>query len=248
MLATLFVLLYGFLMGLRRGASSCLALCMPSLVPTLLEDGGTWKKGVKIALWFNAPRIIFLTILGMAIGAGGFIIGSRVGEAAAGSNIWAAGYAIVGAMMFAYGLYVFTSADEKLDILASGNAPGNDCAPKHPLFSRLKFVTPKIRSGFVLWGGIVSLACIGETVLSLEAIFVGLSGTSTGSAFEGALLGGFAFFLFALGASIPSMAFAGLGSNLAQREKRQQRLLQAERISGALMVLFGAIFISTLLL
>ncbi|MDO9538139.1 MAG: hypothetical protein Q7J68_07455 [Thermoplasmata archaeon] len=248
MMAAIIVLVYGFLMGLRRGASSCLALCMPSLVPTLIENGGDWKKGVKIALWFNAPRIVFLTILGFIIGAGGFLIGSEFDFATAGSNTWLAGYVIIGSLMFVYGLYVFANADEKLNNLAEGKSPESECKPKHPLFSKMRFATPKSRSGLLLWGGIVSIACIGETVLSLETIFVGISGSGMTSPLSGALLGGSAFFLFSVGASLPSLGFAGLGTNLAKKETRQKRLLQAERISGVLMILFGAIFISTLLI
>ena len=248
MMSALFILLYGFLMGLRRGASSCLALCMPSLVPALLEEGGSWKKGVRTALWFNLPRMALLTILGFAIGAGGFYIGSSVSSVTVGSDVWTAGYVIVGSMMLIYGLYVFASADGKLEDLAEGKRPEAQCAPKHPLFSRLGFAAPRTRFGLMLWGGVVSIACIGETVLSMQTIFVGLSGSTASSPLTGALFGGLAFFLFSLGTSMPSMAFAGLGAGMAQREKRQKLLLQAERISGALMIAFGAMLVSVMLI
>ncbi|MBA3046454.1 MAG: hypothetical protein KKH41_04090 [Candidatus Thermoplasmatota archaeon] len=248
MMAILAVLVYGFIMGLRKGASSCLALCMPSLVPAIIEDGRDWKSGAKIALWFNAPRMLFLTLLGGAVGAGGFLVGSSFDVVAAGSGAWAVGYLIIGVLMFIYGIYVFARTDEKLGDIADGKVLSEDCRPHHPLFSRLKLVTPRSRPGLLLWGGIVSIACIGETVLSLETLFVGFSLTSSNSPFEGALLGGLAFFLFSLGASLPSIVFAGLGSSLASREKRMERLLQFQRMSGFLMIMFGAIFVATVLL
>jgi len=242
MFGLMLVLLYGFAMGLRRGFGSCLALCMPSLVPALIEQGGGWRKGLRIALWFNAPRVILLTLVGAGIGAGGSYLGSFADSSAQGTDAWLLGYVLIGLLMFFYGLHVFMSADDRLERLSEGKKP--ECRPAHPLLSRLKFATPKTRGGLLLWGGIVSIACIGETVLSLEAIFVGLSLADASSPPAGAALGGLAFFLFSLGASLPSLGFAGLGSNLALREKRVRRLLQAERVAGALMVLFGCIYLS----
>ncbi len=247
MITTLIILIYGFIMGMKRGASSCLALCMPSIIPTIIEEGGSWKKGVGVALWFNAPRIFFLTLLGMVIGAGGFVLGTGMESVSVGSNIWIAGYVAIGAMMFVYGIFVFASADDRMERLANGEiVTENECKPKHPIISRIKLATPKSRFGLMLWGGIVSIACIGETVLSLETIFIGLSATTLPSPLHGALLGGAAFFLFSLGAAFPSLIFAGLGSRLADREGRLEILLQAERISGALMIFFGLIFISVM--
>lgn len=244
MFGLIVILLYGFLMGLRRGFSSCLALCIPSLIPTIIEEGGDWRKGVKIALWFNAPRIVLLTMLGAIVGAGGFLIGTTVDSTATGSNTLLAGYALIGILMFLYGLHVFISADGKLEELAEGKDPSSECRPAHPLLSKLKIATPRSRSGLLLWGGLVSIACIGETVLSLETIFVGLSLTDVSSPLAGAVLGGLAFFLFSLGATVPSLGFAGIGSNMARKEKRTERLLQAERVSGGLMILFGGIYLS----
>ncbi len=247
MLEILLVLLYGLFMGLKRGMSSCLALCIPSIVPALLEQGGDWKNGVKVALWFNLPRIILLTLLGMVIGAGGFIIGSGLDSVGAGSDIWIAGYTIIGAMMFVYGVYVFTTADEKLERLKNREDVDTECNPKHPLVSRLRITMPRNRWGLMLWGGIVSISCIGETVLSLETIFVGLSTTAVSSPLQGAALGGLAFLLFSVGASIPSMALGGLGTGLADPEKKQKIMVQAEWLSGALMILFGIIFVGSFL-
>jgi len=246
MLGLLVILLYGFLMGLRRGFSSCLALCMPSLIPTLIERGGGWRSGVKVALLFNAPRIFLLTLVGAAIGAGGSMFGSAVESAAHGSDAWMAGYVLIGILMFFYGLHVFTTADEKLERMAEGKEP--ECGIRHPLLSKLRIATPRTRGGLLLWGGIMSIACVGETVLGLETIFVGLSLADASSPAAGAALGALAFFMFSVGATVPSLGFAGLGSNLAQKEKRAERLVRAERVSGALMILFGGIYLSLVMI
>ena len=74
MMAIVLLALYGFAWGLRRGASACLALCMPSIIPALVREKGGWLSGLKIALFFNLPRIVLLTILGALLGAGGYAL------------------------------------------------------------------------------------------------------------------------------------------------------------------------------
>jgi hypothetical protein len=208
-----------------------------------MKEKGGWRRGMTIALLFNAPRIILLTILGLVIGAGGYAIGASLESLTVGSTIWAVGYALVGCMMIVYGTYIFASVTETLDDLAEGK---NDCIaePAHPVFSKLKLATPRSRTGLVFWGGLVSVACIGETVLALESLFVGVfTGGASGSPLTGALIGGLAFFMFALGTAIPSMFIASFSSRYADKEKRAQRLLQVERLASVLMIGFGAMFL-----
>ena len=241
MLSVILLMLFGFLSGLRRGASSCLALCVPSIIPTLIEDGGGWKRGLKIALLFNASRIVLLTILGTIIGAGGYIIGSEVESLTIGSTVWAVGYGAVGCMMVAYGTYTYASVTERLDLDEKSEHQERF---RHPLLSRLKFVTPRNDTGLLLWGGVVSIACLGETVVAMESIFTGMvSGEAGTSPLSGALIGGLAFFMFAIGAALPTLVLAAFSSNLVDREKRRKRLLQVERLAGVMMIGFGAAFV-----
>ncbi len=248
MLSILNALILGFLWGIRRGASSCLALCIPSIVPTLMEERGNWKSGLKVALWFNAPRIIILSLLGAVIGAGGYIIKEGVQEFSVGSSIWAIGYGIVGCIMIIYGTFIFATISDKLE--EGGDADdvdqGSCMETPHPLLSKFNLITPKSRTGLFLWGGLVSIACIGETVLAIETIFVGIF-TAEGavSPMTGAMLGALAFFIFALGTAIPSMLIASFSTSLADREKRRTRLLQIEKFSGVLMIVFGGILVMT---
>jgi len=234
--------LYGFLWGIRRGASTCMALCVPVIIPTLVEERGSWKKGVMVALYYNAPRIILLTLLGIVIGAGGYLIGSSLEQFRIGSAVWAAVYIVVGCLMIAYGTYVFAASSEKLDDLRDGVVECEE-RPLHPLLTKVGRAAPRSRAGLLLWGGTVSLACVGETVIAMETMFVGVFSGSAGSPVEGALVGGLAFFMFALGTAFPTLVIAGLSSRLADKEKRKERLLQVERIAGALMIGFGILFI-----
>jgi hypothetical protein len=243
MLATIALALYGFVWGLRRGFSSCLALCIPVIIPALMSEKGGWRSGLKTAFLFNLPRILLLTILGLAIGAGGYAVGAGLESLTVGSTVWAVGYALVGCMMIVYGTYIFASMTERLDDLAEGKTECIDEAV-HPVFSKLKLAAPRSKTGLVFWGGLVSVACIGETVLALEGLFVGIfTGGASASPLTAALIGGFAFFMFALGTAFPSMLIAAFGSRLADREKRAQRLLQVERLAGVLMIGFGAVFL-----
>ena len=256
MLAILGTLAIGFLWGIRRGASSCLALCIPSIVPTLVEERGDWKKGFKIAAWFNAPRVLLLTLLGAVIGAGGYIIREGVEEFAVGSTIWAVGYGIVGCLMIVYGTFIFATVSERLERPEDeGLAPAGDKGKsddegtcnegmRHPLLARFDTVTPKTRTGLFLWGGLVSIACIGETVLAIETIFVGIfTAELATSPALGAALGGLAFFLFGLGTAIPSILIASFSTTLADKEKQTTRLLQIQKFSGILMICFGGILV-----
>jgi hypothetical protein len=69
MLSALMLLLYGFGWGLRRGASVCVALCVPSIMPRLVDGNKGWRSGLWTAFLYNLPRIVALTALGAAIGA-----------------------------------------------------------------------------------------------------------------------------------------------------------------------------------
>ncbi|MCK4756830.1 MAG: hypothetical protein KAS67_00080 [Thermoplasmata archaeon] len=247
MLTILGALSIGFLWGIRRGASSCLALCIPSIMPTLVEERGTWKKGLKIALWFNAPRVLLLTLLGAAIGAGGYIIREGVEEFAVGSTIWAAGYGIVGCLMIVYGTFIFATISERLEEPDEPRGDENgacDNGMLHPLLARFDMVTPKTRTGLFLWGGLVSIACIGETVLAIETIFVGIfTAELATSPIVGAVLGGLAFFIFGLGTALPSVLIASFSTTLADKEKQMTRLLRIQKFSGIMMICFGGILV-----
>jgi sulfite exporter TauE/SafE len=243
MLAQLAGILYGFGLGLRRGSSSCMALCVPVIIPALVEHKGEWWKGVRVALYYNAPRILILTLLGIVVGAGGYVVGASLEFLSVGSTVWALGYVVVGCMMIAYGSYIFSSTSERLDDLAEGKTECDE-GPVHPVLSKLRRATPKSRTRLILWGGIVSLACVGETVIALEAMYVVIfAGAVSSSPLYGTAIGGLAFFMFALGTAFPTLLIAGFSSKLANREKRIERLLQVERISGALMMGFGAMFV-----
>ncbi len=241
MLPVIVLALYGFAWGLRRGASACMALCVPSIIPTITRAKDGWWGGFKVALLFNIPRIVALTILGAVMGAAGYFFRSGLESFGTGSTLWVIGYAIIGLAMLGYGAYTFASATDRLADAEEGRS---ECSgPSHPIFSRMKFATPRSKSGLLLWGGMVSLACIGETVLAIEGILVGYAGGGAGDWVGGAIIGGFVLFMFALGTALPSLLLGSLGGSLAERGKDRKKIIQVERVAGALMMAFGVLLL-----
>jgi len=59
----IFLLGYALFWGMRKGASVCVTICTPSLIPHIIERKMSWRQGLKAGIIFNLPRIIFLTAL-----------------------------------------------------------------------------------------------------------------------------------------------------------------------------------------
>lgn len=241
MLSALMLVLYGFVWGLRRGASVCVALCVPSIMPRLVEGEKGWKSGLRTAFLYNLPRMVALTALGAAIGAAGFTVGGWIGGLGPDGSLWLAGYIVIGIFMALYGIYAFAKATDAMEDLDEGVC---DSRGSHPILSRLGFASPKTDGGLLFWGTIVSLACLGETAIALEGALVGyVSGASSGSASAGALLGAATFLAFAIGAALPTLVIGAVGSSALGREKRARVLLQIRRAAAGVMVAVGLIFL-----
>ena len=243
MFAILALVLYGFGWGLRRGASVCMALCVPAIMPKLAEGGGDWKSGARVALVYNAPRIALLTLLGAAIGATGFAARGLMDSVGLGTEIWWLGYLVAGALMLAYGAYAFARATDSLEDIAEGKCPEGAL---HPLLSKLGVASPKTDSGLLLWGAMVSIACVGETAIALEGALAGYaSGAESTSALGGALIGAATFLAFAIGASLPAIVIGAASSSALRDEERGRRLARIQQAAAGLMVAVGVVFLLT---
>ena len=99
--------------------------------------------------------------------------------------------------MLAYGIYTFAKTTDRLEDIAEGKECEQGTA--HPVISRLGKFAPKGTTGLLLWGFLVSVACIGETVIAMEGAMVGVVSAGSGaSPLSSALIGGFIFFVFGL--------------------------------------------------
>jgi hypothetical protein len=110
----------------------------------------------------------------------------------------------------------------------------------------LKFVpgTDRGERTFVLlWGSILGFTCLLEVSILEIAILGGAAANLAGGTLNAALTGGFAMFLFALGASIPIIIAAGAFAAYIDRVETQERLISL-RVTGSLvMILIGSILI-----
>jgi hypothetical protein len=108
---------------------------------------------------------------------------------------------------------------------------------------KFNYVQSKPDRLFLLWGGILSIACLGEIILIELAAISGSFGFISNSLTEAALLGGVAMFLFAIGASIPIIIVA-LAANPIGKIIRARGMLENFRtVFGVVMIMVGLGFI-----
>jgi len=137
-----------------------------------------------------------------------------------------------------------------------GEGKGNEaeCAPKENWWQRLIFrVAKKLYPArgksqmlFLLWGGLLSLACVGE--ISGEAGVLAMmttnaaAGTTTLDPAVGAGIGALMLFIFSLGATVPLLITAVVGGSLSKRVKDKEVLATIRGASAMLMVGLGLYF------
>ncbi|UCE74229.1 MAG: sulfite exporter TauE/SafE family protein [Methanomassiliicoccales archaeon] len=89
-----------FVLGLIASLS-CLGLCIPILVPYIMEKDKTPKEGLFTSIFFSIGRLIIYFALGVAV----FIIGSTLTEEAP-ENWLKVAVAILGCVVIVYGLWI----------------------------------------------------------------------------------------------------------------------------------------------
>ena len=99
------------------------------------------------------------------------------------------------------------------------------------------------RTFVLLWGSILGFTCLLEVSILEIAILGGAAANLAEGTFYAALTGGFAMFLFALGASIPIIVSSAAFAAYIDRVETQERLISL-RVTGSLvMVLIGGMLI-----
>jgi sulfite exporter TauE/SafE len=99
---------------------------------------------------------------------------------------------------------------------------------------------------FLLWGGLLSLACVGE--ISGEAGLLAVMSTNTAAGTGtidpalGAGIGAFIMFIFSLGATVPILITAAVGGSLTKRIKDKEMLATIRGACAMLMVGLGLYF------
>lgn len=258
-----------YLFGVTRGSSICLIACAPGIIPYLVSKNYDSRTCLRLAVIFNIPRIIILTLLGIIIGASAFLIAQGVIESTVNpiiATIQRFGYALLGLFVLIFGIYMFVTSIETKEDLKEGvcekkngkdasSDPLTKCSPDKDEKSKAKahrgakaftFVQKrfiKLQNNpnklFFIWGGIMTFACLGEVIVIEVPFFSGSLGIMSDSLWGAAFFGGFGMFLFAIGAAMPIIVVAVLSSSITKYFKNVEKLETIRTIGGMVMIMVG---------
>ena len=204
---------------------------------------------------FNIPRAILLTSIGVVVGVLFFTLGDVTGFKENSVWVGAVGYTIVGSILSGYGLYNLAKAIDDMESLKDGAASN----VKMTASSRIKGELPHgrfarwvaertcgARRGAFLgvWGGVLGLGCVGETVLAVELVLLGGGvGVLASSAAEAAVAGGLVMFFFSLGLSIPLILLTAGSGAMGEKALDQKRMTKFRLASSVVMMLIGLVIL-----
>jgi sulfite exporter TauE/SafE len=254
-----------FLWGLLRGLTTCLFLCAPGMIPIIVNEKAGMARSLWLGFLLSLPRILFLTALGAILG----FIGFEVLSAAPVHNaIWAVSvgaYMFLGIMLVSIGARILDSYGLGKDDASAppplhagtanrGKLPkagGNDCSKPASRWSRLwtgmsmRLYPKKGKSEalFLLWGGVLSLACLLDLGLLEGTAASALAGAGTSAAAASAGGGAMLMLLFSMGATVPILVAAATGGGLVATVKSRGRLEKIRGVGAMLMVLLGLYFL-----
>ena len=180
-------------------------------------------------------------------------------------NVQLFGYGVLGVFILVFGGYMFVTSVEKREDMKEGKlATGckkqkksnNEtkstiktvCKPEQQkvrnlLQKRFKQLQNKPKRLFFIWGGILSIACLGEVVAVELTMISGSLGVASGSLLSAAVLGGAGMFLFAIGAAIPIIVAAVLSSSFQKYFQTIEKLEAMRTIGAMVMIMIGLLFI-----
>ena len=263
-----------FVIGMIRGSTICMIACAPGIIPYLVSKGYDRKKCLRLAIIFNLPRIFVLTVFGVIIGILAFIIANEVFKDVVIpylAKVQVVGYGILGVFIFIYGAHMFVNSVERREDMKDNKQPQKSCEKnckktKSDAISencsmeteKKKKVSKKIQESlqnlqkkpntlFFVWGGILSIACLGEILLIEASMVSGTLGFVSNTVHIAALLGGLGMFLFAVGAAMPIIIVAVLSSSIKDYFNNVEKLESIKTVGSIIMIMMGLIFIVTLI-
>jgi len=254
-----------FLWGLLRGLSTCLFLCAPGMIPIIVNEKAGMARSLWLGFLLSLPRILFLTALGALLGFIGF---EALNAAPVRGALWAVSvgaYLFLGIMLVFVGARILDSyglgadgADEKkgggkrsVKGRRAKERTEKKCAAPASRPGRLwmkiamRFYPGKGRSEslFLLWGGVLSLACLLDLGLLEGTAASALAGAGTSAAAASAGGGAALMLLFSAGATVPILAAAATGGGLVTTVRRRATLEKIRGVGAMLMVLLGLYFL-----
>lgn len=236
--------------GPRDGAKFGLLLCLPRLL-IFTVIGIAWgaisyaifssAAFEDAAIWMYVIGYTALGVIIVVVGLGMFLKAARDKEDLRQAKLRAA---------------EAPEEEERAPMAASAEATMAECEgpvdkPSHKAARSitgwlLRFVPGSDhgeRTFVLLWGSILGFTCLLEVSILEIAILGGAAANLAEGTIYAALTGGFAMFLFALGASIPIIISSAAFAAYIDRVETQERLISL-RVTGSLvMVLIGGILI-----
>jgi len=254
-------LLAFFLWGLSRGLTTCLFLCAPGMIPVMVNERAGLFRSLWLGFLLSLPRILLLTALGAVIG---YVSFEALSAAQVKGAFWwtsVAAYLFLGLLLIAVGARLLGGYGETGDNRDGKPARGRKAARKQRrsqqceenrhsgwgrfwtnLSARIYPGSGKSDTLFLLWGGVLSLACLAEVGL-LEGVAAGAVSGGEASAGFSAGLGAALMLALSLGATIPIMAAAAVGGSLVERVRDKKRLELIKGVMAMLMVMLGLYFV-----
>lgn len=170
-----------FIFGLTASIS-CLGLCIPILVPYIMERDRTSKEGLVTSILFSVGRLLIYLSLGLAV----FMIGSRLTDRSPDIMLRIA-VIILGVVIITYGAWIV------FRVKKPNWCPAKVSENFRPAFSVLLGLL--IGSFFcpLLWFTLVQATLTGDfviLVLSVAVFWIGSSGTILAAGFVSGEVGG----------------------------------------------------------
>jgi sulfite exporter TauE/SafE len=220
------------------------------MIPYLIDKRCDWKHCLRLAIIFNAPRIVILTLVGACIGFISFNIARTVPFRDIVAFTGAFGYVLLGTFMLGFGAYMLArSFDEKADRTESiarkkGTERGKlTTGMARDFLQKLTYDSTKGNRLFFIWGSILSIACLGEVTLIEGAIVSGIAGLLGIGWLSGIVFGAFAMFIFATGATMPVLIVTLIGGTLSERISSFDVIYRIKVCGGILMILIALVLI-----
>jgi cytochrome c biogenesis protein CcdA len=218
--ALTFLVIFAFVTGLIRGATTCTFLCGPAVLSYTLSEGRTWKSGTAYAIKFNIGRVSLITAVGALIGyfAGIMVSG---GFDMSLTTLLILGYFLIGMYSMVLGVVLYRRARKRqID-------PNCECKSHFNSIEKLRTRFPRLFANetiaLIILGLFMGISCLLEITL-FDAVILGTASAVFGANFgiATAVTGAFTMLIFGIGSSIPIIvlnASAGLASSKVTPQK-----------------------------
>jgi len=233
MLEYLLVPITALFLGMARGLMTCAVFCAPGLIPFVIERKSDYKDALRIGILFNLPRVIVMTLFGALFGLLLYLLGKQVSMMEAIVQLHVFAYLVLGIFLAFIGMKAFYSArKEEMEETKECRA----CEVCR------KYAKPKKRKGdalFVVWGSLLSIACLAEVFIIDGVILTAAGAFNLPGAALAIVVGGASMLMFSIGASIPVIGLLLAASKAGNLIKTRAVLRKVKVVFGIALVFVG---------